>query len=305
MPDSRSPTDLIPADVRARLKDLRLMARHPSTAHGFGLQSSRNRGAGMEFAQYRAYEPGDDPRQIDWKLLARSDRYFVREAERDSPLTVWLLIDASASMAQVDRARPDWSRLAAAKVLSACVIDLALRQGDQFGIIAIAGDRIHVVPAGAGSRHRDRCTLALQGLTAAGHWPSPAMLALLWAHVAASSLVLVLSDLFDDGMIELAERLAGARREVLSVQILTCEERDFPFHGGYVFRDPETGGELRGDCDALRSDFLMRFAAARSQLAQRLAAGGIRHLSYVLDEPLDAPLRYLFGRSPRQGVASQ
>ena len=97
---------LIPADVRARLKNLRLRARHGAGGDGLGQHASRSRGAGLEFAQYRAYEPGDEPRRIDWKLYARSDRYFVRESERDSPLTIWLVIDASASMAQHDAARP-------------------------------------------------------------------------------------------------------------------------------------------------------------------------------------------------------
>ncbi|PSD26643.1 DUF58 domain-containing protein, partial [Stenotrophomonas maltophilia] len=66
----------------------------------------RSRGAGLEFAQYRAYEPGDELRQIDWKLYARSDRFFVRESERESPITVWLLLDATASAGQADRAAP-------------------------------------------------------------------------------------------------------------------------------------------------------------------------------------------------------
>ncbi len=85
---------LIPADVRSRLQDLRLNSRRAIGARGIGLHRSRSRGAGLEFAQYRAYEPGDEPRQIDWKLYARSDRFFVREAERESPLTAWLLVDA-------------------------------------------------------------------------------------------------------------------------------------------------------------------------------------------------------------------
>ncbi len=85
----------IPADVRSRLKALRLLPRRARGAHGIGQHASRSRGAGLEFAQYRAYEPGDELRQIDWKLYARSDRFFVREAERESPLAVWILIDAS------------------------------------------------------------------------------------------------------------------------------------------------------------------------------------------------------------------
>lgn len=288
------PPELIPAGVRARLKDLRLAARHAAGGHGFGLHHSRSRGAGLEFAQYRAYEPGDELRQIDWKLYARSDRFFVREAERDSPLVAWLLIDATASMAQADAARPDWTRLDAARSLAACVIELALRQGDRFGLIAINGEGLQLVTAAAGPRHRDRCLLVLRQLQAQGAWPPEEKLRPVWERIGAGALVLALSDFFDDGCVALVERLAAARREVSTVQILTAEERDFPFRGGHRFVDPESGAQLLSDGAAARDDFLHRFAEARQALAKRLAAGGIRHADYLLDQPLDAPLRKLF-----------
>ena len=286
--------DFIPPQVRARLKDLQLTARQAAGMQGFGLHRSRSRGAGLEFAQYRAYEPGDELRQVDWKLYARSDRFFVREAERDSPLDLWLLIDTSASMSQEDAARPGWSRLDAAKALAACLIELALRQGDRFGIAAIGDGRLRMTGIGAGPRQRDRCLLELQALKAAGTWPDEMRLRPLWEYVGPRTLVVSLSDAFDDEVARLAERLAAARREVLSVQILTAEERDFPFRGGHRFRDPETGEELLSDGDVVRAEFIARFAAARAALASRLAASGIRHVEYVLDEALDLPLRRLF-----------
>lgn len=286
--------DLIPPPVRARLKDMQLTARQAAGMQGFGLHRSPSRGAGLEFSQYRAYEPGDELRQIDWKLYARSDRFFVREAERDSPLDVWLLVDTSASMSQQDAARPGWSRLDAARALAACIIELALRQSDRFGLVAIGGGTIGLTTIGSGPRQRDRCLLALQALVASGEWPDETRLRPLWEAVGARTLVVSLSDAFDEGVPRLAERLAAARREVLSVQILTAEERDFPFRGGHRFRDPETDEELLSDGDSVREGFVARFAAARKSLASRLAASGIRHVEYVLDEPLDLPLRRLF-----------
>lgn len=287
--------DFIPPEVRTRLKALRLRARRAARAQGFGLQSSRNRGAGLEFSQYRAYEPGDEPRLIDWKLHARSDRFFVREAERDSPLTLWLLIDATASMRQGDAVRPGWSRLDAARGIAACAIELALRQGERFGLAAVGGDGLKLVAEGAGPRQRDRCLLALNELAAGGPWPPEAQLRPLWERIPAHALVLVLGDGLDEGCIALAERLAAARREVLHVRILTTEERDFPFRGGHRFRDPETGAELDCEAGAARAGFIERFAAARAALAARLAAAGIGHAEYVLDEPLDRPLQRFFG----------
>ena len=117
------PETLIPADVRHRLKGLSLIARRAVGDRGIGLHASHSRGTGLEFAQYRPYEFGDEPRQIDWKLYARSDRFFVREAERESPVALWILLDASASMAQADARRAGFSRLDAGKGLVAALAD--------------------------------------------------------------------------------------------------------------------------------------------------------------------------------------
>lgn len=285
---------LIPSELRARLRDLRLTARSGAGGDGLGQHASRSRGAGLEFAQYRAYEPGDELRRIDWKLYARSDRYFVREAERDSPLTAWLIVDASASMRQADAARAGYSKLDAAKTLAACVFELALRQGDRFGLVALAGALPAFVSAGTGPRQRDRCLLELARIGAAGNWPDAASLRPLWERIQPPAIVMMLSDFFDDAATELALRLAAARREVLTVQLLSAEERDFPFAGGHRFRDPESGAERRVEAAVVRRDYLERFAAARTELARRFGAAGIRHAEHVLDRPLDEPLRTLF-----------
>ncbi len=289
-----SPAALIPAEVRARLRDLRLSARMAAASGGLGQHVSRQRGAGLEFSQYRAYEPGDEPRRIDWKLYARSDRWFVRESERDSALNVCVLIDETESMAQTDLARPAWSKLDAARTLAACVFELALRQGDRFGLVALSGSGLDVVPVGAGPRQRDRCLLQLSRLEASGTWPAETALRPLLERIGPDTLVFALSDGFDESWVALIERLARARREVLSVQILGADERDFPFRGGHRFRDPESGEELQLDAPSARAAFLTRFAAARQRLATRLAAAGVRHVEYVLDQPLDAPLRRFF-----------
>lgn len=289
-------TDLIPPEVRSRLAGLRLGARRALGGQGMGMHRSRNRGSGLEFAQYRGYEPGDEPRQIDWKLYARSDRLFVREAERESPVTVWILLDASASMAQRDLpSEATSSRLHAGKVLAACIAELALRQGDRFGFIGLQAQGLRVVPPGNGTRQRDQLLLSLHGLDAGGAFPHADRLGPIWERIGAGDIVIVISDWFDEAVIALAERLAAARREVLAIQLLTVAERDFPFDGGYRFHDPETGEELLGDGRALRDGFLQRFAEAQRGLRARLDGAGIRHCSHCLDQPLDQPLRALFG----------
>lgn len=285
----------IPPDVRARLRHLRLTTRRAIGDRGIGAHASHSRGAGLEFAQYRAYEPGDEPRQIDWKLYARSDKFFVREAERESPVAVWILLDASGSMTQADRAAPDRSRFDAGAALTLALAELALQQGDRFGW-AVLGSAIALAEPRAGRRQRDRLLLDLARARPGGAFAPETALAPLWERIGARDLAVLLSDCFDEAAIALAERLARAGREVLVIQVLTAEERDFPFAGGFRFHDPETGAEVIADGAAARSDFLARFGAARAALHARLEAAGIRHATHWLDEPIDRPLQALFGR---------
>ncbi|MCC8552476.1 DUF58 domain-containing protein [Xanthomonas hortorum] len=291
---------LIPAELRSRLRGLQLHARHAQGAHGIGQHASRNRGAGLEFSQYRAYEPGDALRQIDWKLYARSDRFFVREAERESPLTLWLLLDATASAGQADQAHPAYTRLQAMATLAACAAEVALRQGDQVGLFAVHGDGLVAVPAGGGPRQRDRLWLALQRLRAGGRWPGMDALRPLWERIAAHALVLSIGDGFDEELVGALEKLAAARREVIQLQVLTCDERDFTFSGGHRFRDPETGEELLGDGAAMRAAYVQRFGEAQRARQARWQAAGIAHALHYLDAPPEAALRALFGHGARR-----
>ncbi len=290
---------LTPA-LRARLRTLALRPRTAVAGGALGQHLSRNRGLGLEFAQYRGYEPGDEPRRIDWKLYARSDRYFVRESERDSQLAVWVLIDASASMAQSDVARPGWRKLDAAAALAAAVFEIALRQGDRFGLAVLSGDGLQLVPGGAGLRQRDRCLIALDRLQPAGGYPGDVATRSLWEKIPAGALVVALSDFFDAGLVELLLKLAATRRECYAVQLIGADERDFPFRSGHRFRDPESGIELDADGPSARADFLARFGAANAALAQRLAAAGIRGTRHVLDEDLVAPLLRLLSARPAE-----
>ena len=282
--------------VLARLRPLRLRMRRASDLPGHGGHASSHRGAGLEFAQYRAYEPGDDPRMVDWKLLARSDRYYVREAERESPLTAWIVLDASASMQQADLARPGVRRWDIALQLAQCAMQLAVQGGDAFGLVAANELERLPLPAGRGPRHRDRCLLALHALAPRGTWPQSAALRPLWNAIGTRSLVFVLSDAFDDGIVEACETFAAGGRDVCLIQLLMADERDFPYRGGHRFEDPETGADLLGDAASLRAGFLQRFADARAALHARCVRAGIAHVEHASDQPPDAPFARLFGR---------
>lgn len=291
-----SPLDL-PPELRSRLRGLSIVPRRAAVLASAGMHDSRNKGGGLEFAQYRAYERGDDLRAIDWKLYARSDRFFVRDAERESPVAVWMVVDASASMAQADLARPDWSRFDAARRIVASLMEIALYQGDRFGLVVEEASGPMVLSPGSGGRHRDRVRLTLAPMRAAGAADWTRDVAVFGEQMGARDLIVILTDGFDEGCIATAERLAASGRDVCIIQILTGDERDFPFDQGYRFHDPETGAELIGDGRTLRADFIARFAAARAALAARLETRGIRHVEHFIDESADVPIRSLFRRT--------
>lgn len=280
--------------MRSRLRRLSLAPRRPAALAGTGAHASRNRGGGLEFAQYRAYERGDDLRQVDWKLYARSDRFFVRDAERESPLTLWIVLDASASMAQADLARPDWSRFDAARRIAAGLMEVAMRHGDRFGVVVETAGGPLVVEPGAGPRQRDRARLALSTLRAGGSVDWTGDLPMVGGKMAREDLIVLLTDGFDDGCIHFAGQLARSGRDLCLIRILTADERDFPFDHGHRFRDVEGGVEVLGDGPAMRADFLARFSAACAAFDARLDALGVRHAAHFIDQPADQPIRDLF-----------
>ena len=284
-----SPFDL-PPDLRSRLRRLSLAPRAAAVLAGDGMHASRNRGGAMEFAQYRAYERGDDLRRIDWKLYSRSDRFFVRDAERESPVAIWIVLDASASMGQADMARPAWSRFDSARQLTAAVIEIALQQGDRFGVIVAQSDGPLILSPSSDKRHLDRIRLALSPLRPAGAPAWERDLKTLGERIAPGDMALFVTDGFDEACVAAAERLAASGRDVSFIQLLTADERDFPFDRSLRFRDPEGGAELAGDSRTLRADFLRRFAQARADLRDRLEGRGVRYVEHFTDQDPDQPV---------------
>ena len=161
----------------SRVKDLPLVAK--TVAEGFlhGLQSSMQRGVGIEFSQYRPYENGDELSRVDWKLFARSDRYFVREAERESEIDVWMILDASRSMLQSSERNkktesiPTWNKLDYAKHLIASIGYLAQKQGDSIGYLGLSSDELKFLPSGNSEKHWRKLLIALTQTNDGSYFP--------------------------------------------------------------------------------------------------------------------------------------
>jgi uncharacterized protein (DUF58 family) len=226
----------------AHTTKLELVIRHVLAGLGHGIHAGRERGAGVEFSEYRAYAPGDEWRRVDWKLMARADRYFVREAERDSHVAVWLVLDATASMLEPSR-RLRLTKLQYARVMLACVAAIAQRQGDAFGLVVCQGERAHAIPAARGPRQLQRVLAQLNRTEAEGTLPGQDTLRASLHFSAAPSAVFVAGDFLDwpSPLLDAVLRLRRMRHDVRALCLQTEAEVEGGFDPALAYRDPEWG----------------------------------------------------------------
>lgn len=281
----------------ARVKDMPLVAR--SVAEGFlsGIQPSQQRGVGIEFSQYRAYEPGDEPKRIDWKLFARSDRYFVREADRESEITTWIVIDCSRSMAQRSESGA-WDKFDYARHLAATLAYLAQRQGDLPGLLMLNTEQQQIVPPAAGERQWHRILKALHTVSAKGRFPGDARLLPLVRKLQLPSLVVVISDFHEtrDELLSFMRGVATSRNDVIALQLLCEDETAFPFRGAVNFEDLESGERILVSGRAARARYLDALADYETRLRQAMAQLDIDFETVDIDRPLDAALQAFLQR---------
>ena len=289
----------------AATRGLTLAARRLAAGVLPGLHASRQAGLAREFSQYRPYQPGDDPRHVDWKLFARSDRYFVRESEIETAITVRVLLDATASMRHVDTTGPSVGlrKFDAARMLAAALALMAQAQGDLVGLHAVVDEKVVSVPPGQHRQPFERVVRTLERIEPAGRWPQDgrALASALAAgpRVAAGSgesreIVVVLSDLHEQAEeIRMALAPLRARRhELLLFHLAGRDEVDFPFHGPVRFEDWETGAAVETDADGVRAAWV-EGQERRVREWRRAWEGGGRfdYAHFRLDEPLDRALR--------------
>jgi len=225
----------------AHTKKLDLVIRHVLAGLGHGIHAGRERGAGVEFSEYRAYAPGDEWRRVDWKLLARADRYYVREAERDSHVAVWLLLDASASMQEPSREIGGVDKLAYARTVLGCVAAIAQRQGDAFGLVVLNGGKVQFTPAMRGPRQLQRVLLQLSRVQPEGELPDADTLRASLHFAQSPSVIFAASDLLDwpSPLSQALIRLRGMRHDVRVLCLQTQAEVDASFSPAAAYRDPE------------------------------------------------------------------
>lgn len=295
--------DLLDPRELAALGDLEFVARKVVEGFLAGLHRSPHRGFSVEFAEHRAYQPGDDLRYIDWRMYGRSDRYYVKQFEEETNLRAVLLLDVSASMAWSSEPGRLPPKLWYAKQLAASLALLLLRQGDGVGLVGFDEQvRTQVRPRG-GRHHWHELLRQLGPLEATGRTEAASALRDIAGKLRRRGLVVLLSDLLvEPEETRLALQFLRHRgHEVLVFHLLDPGERELPSVGDAQFVDPETGEVVPVSVADLRLEYQDAVEHALAEWRQALMPRGIDYTVIETDEPMAHALRKYLSKREKLG----
>jgi uncharacterized protein (DUF58 family) len=275
-----------PSELHA-LRDLELATR--ATVEGLrqGLHRSPFHGYTAEFSQYRHYRPGDDLKYVDWKALARTDRVYTRQFRETTNLTALFVVDTSASM----NYPVEQSKFGLARAVTAILGTLVIDQGDAAGVLAM-GERAHFVPPRSGRQHLRTLLSELARLSPGGAATIDGALQRGATIMKRRGLVIVVSDLYEDGAaLPEIRRLKRMGHDVIVLQTLAPEELTFDVGGAPAFVDLETGRRLLVQPSGVRESYTVRLHAWLSNIERTLRAEGVDYLRLITGEPLEPVLR--------------
>ena len=281
--------------VLARIDNLELIARGVVDGFISGLHRSPMLGMSVDFAEHRAYMPGDDVRRIDWRLYARTDRLFVKEFEADTNANLHLLLDVSKSM---DYGSGDISKLDYARFLAASLAYLSRQQRDRIGLITFDNDVIETIPTSI--RHFHRVLHALDLLQPGAHSEYSAPLEKIGQSLRRRSLVVLISDLYEtpDKLLAALEQLRYRGNDLIVFHLLDPLELSLDLGSASSVRDLESGDDLPISAARFADRYRGLIGEHRAELERRLGASQIDYIFADISQPLDLLLfRYLSDRA--------
>ena len=290
---TNSKSAVIPADVLARVRRIEIRARRLVASVFLGEYHSVFRGRGIEFAEVRQYEPGDDIRAIDWNVTARMGQPYIKKYVEERELTVVLIVDVSASSAFSSSGRT--KRELAAEV-AATLAFAAVANNDRVGMIAFTDRVEEYVPPAKDRRNVLRILRELLYLEPEGRGTRiGAALSYLARVTRRRAIVFVLSDFFDDAY-ESQLRAAAIRHEVVALTLNDPREETLPDVGLLELEDAETGKRIVVDTSdrAVRDGYARRALESRARRRRALAAAGIDEIELRTDRDYVEPLLRAF-----------
>ncbi len=304
--------ELLPASLRAALARRELVVRRPVAGARHGVHRSLRPGVGRDFRDYRAYVPGDDPRRLDWRAAARSQRLVVRQTESEDELDLVVLIDGSGAMAYGEGEASKWRR---AGTMAAALAELALRQGDRVGFAISRAGELELDALEPASR-RDRLAQLARRLhaEASGDCDWDGLLSAAAPRLRRRALVVALSDFLDPGgrgpsevidhsadeaLLRDLTLLRAAGHDVALLQILHRDELEFPWDRPRVVELEDPRGRrptVEGPGASLRDDYLARLGEHLRWLEQGCERGGLLLVRMPSDRDPVAQAIDLLGR---------
>ena len=280
--------------VLSRIGNLELIARWVVEGFISGLHRSPHLGFSTDFAEHRTYMPGDDIRHIDWRVYARTERYYLKKYEADTNTNFLVVLDVSKSMGF---GTGPITKLEYAKYLAACLTYLSHRQRDRVGFVSFDDDIVDFVPPSAKHLQQVLHSIDRAAVTVKGS------LGRSLAKVAESQrrrgFLLVLSDLYEspDRVVSALGPLRDAGHDVVVMHLLDPAERTFPFDVAATFEDVETGERLPVVPSRMRAEYRRQIGEHLETMARKLGEHRIDYTFVDTAEPLDAMLfEYLVRR---------
>ena len=273
--------------VLARIGNLELVAR--SVVDGFinGLHRAPYFGASVDFAEHRGYVPGDDIRRIDWRLYARTDRYYVKEYEADSNSNFSILLDVSKSMSF---GSGSVTKLEYARILAGCLTYLVHRQRDRVGLVTFDEDIVEHVPPSA--KHMNVVLHVLDRVVPGRPGRLQTPLRKLAEHFGRRGIIVVISDLYEDpdAVLEAIRPLRFRGNDVIVFHLLDPAEIGFTFEDASSFEDLESGEQIPIVPAAMRAEYLTLMRGHIDALTARCAEARIDYALVDTSKPLDHAL---------------
>jgi uncharacterized protein (DUF58 family) len=276
--------------VLMTIKDLSLVAKTVVDGFMIGLNKSTVKGPGLEFSQYRSYQPGDDLRWLDWKMYARSDRYYIRESEVETSISVRFLIDASASMNHSDGGvnKVDYARF-----LTASLAYLANSQGDSVGLYTLVNGGLYSLASKADPQHLQRLFYQLDRIEPAGKFTQPIHYKELFAGTGRKELLIFITDMYQSRgeITQLLDSLVALKHEVIVFHLMGQNELDFDFTGYGALQDLETGETISINTEQSKDEYRETLEKHLAAIRMQLLGKRIYYRMISTSQPLDEALR--------------
>jgi uncharacterized protein (DUF58 family) len=287
-------------EVINQIKRLDLRAQFVVKGFLHGLHASPFHGFSVEFSEHRKYTPGDDPKDIDWQVFAKTDKYYVKKFESETNITGYLVMDLSKSMGYTYQ--QELTKFDYAICLAAALAYLMISQQDPVGLVTFNEKVRESLPPRSKRTQLANVLSLLSRLKPNGITDMKHSLGQLSAMLKTRSLVMIFSDLLVDEapMIDGLYRLRHGGHDVILFHILDEAEVSFPFHGVCEMKDPETDEEIKIDADGFRAEYTRQVEEFRDRLATKCRESGIDYVPLDTSMQFDkALLEYLHSRKAR------